>query len=58
MASLSSLREHSRRLRRDQTDAERKLWTHLRNRQVGGVKFRRQHLIAPFITDFVAQRSG
>jgi very-short-patch-repair endonuclease len=46
------LRDASRSLRRGQTDAERKLWRHLRNRQVGGVKFRRQHFIAPFITDF------
>lgn len=50
--SSSFLRDHSRSLRRDQTDAERKLWMHLRNRQVGGVKFRRQHFITPFIADF------
>jgi len=39
-------------LRRDQTDAERKLWAHLRSRQVGGAKFRPQHFIHPFIVDF------
>ena len=36
------------------TEAERKLWTHLRGRQLTGVKFRRQHQIGPYIVDFVA----
>jgi very-short-patch-repair endonuclease len=35
----------ARRLRKDQTDAERKLWLRLRDRQVKGAKFRRQHPI-------------
>lgn len=42
----------ARRLRRTQTDAERKLWTHLRDRQLCGAKFRRQHPIGKYITDF------
>jgi very-short-patch-repair endonuclease len=33
------------------TPAERKLWNHLRNDQLG-VNFRRQHAIGPYITDF------
>ena len=41
-----------RRLRRDQTDAERKLWSRLRARQVNGAKFRRQHPIGRYIADF------
>jgi len=52
MMSPSLLRDRSRRLRRDQTEAERKLWLRLRNRQLGDVKFRRQHFISPFIADF------
>ena len=36
------------------TDAERKLWVRLRARQPCGVKFRRQHPVGPFITDFCA----
>ena len=36
------------------TDAERKLWTYLRGRQLTGVKFRRQHQIGPYVVDFVA----
>ena len=35
------------------TDAERLLWSHLRNRELGGFKFRRQHPVGPFIVDFI-----
>ena len=45
-------RQYARRLRQTQTEAERKLWLRLRDRGLGGVKFRRQHPIGPFITDF------
>jgi len=41
-----------RRLRADMTDAERILWGFLRNRRFGGVKFRRQQPIGPYIADF------
>jgi very-short-patch-repair endonuclease len=43
----------SRELRKNLTDAERNLWNHLRLRQVGGHKFRRQHPIGNYIVDFV-----
>jgi very-short-patch-repair endonuclease len=45
----------AQRLRREMTDAERKLWSTLRNRQFYGAKFRRQQPIGPFIADFVCQ---
>jgi very-short-patch-repair endonuclease len=45
----------AKRLRRDLTDAERKLWTVLRSRQFEGAKFRRQQPIGPYIADFVCQ---
>jgi very-short-patch-repair endonuclease len=45
-------RQRARQLRRDQTDAEQRLWAKLRDRQLCGAKFRRQHLIGPFIADF------
>ena len=45
----------AQRLRREMTDAERKLWSVLRNRQLAGAKFRRQQPIGPFIADFVCQ---
>jgi very-short-patch-repair endonuclease len=35
------------------TDAERLLWRHLRNRELGGWKFKRQYPVGPFIVDFV-----
>ncbi len=41
----------ARKLRRDSTDVEMKLWQRLRNRQLG-VDFRRQHPAGPFILDF------
>ena len=42
----------ARRLRRESTDAERKLWSRLRAQQLG-CKFRRQVPIDRFIADFV-----
>ena len=42
----------ARGLCHSQTDAERKLWSRLRDRQVCNAKFRRQHPIGPFVTDF------
>jgi very-short-patch-repair endonuclease len=43
---------HAKRLRHDETDAERKLWMHLRSRQMNGFKFRRQQPIGRYIVDF------
>ena len=43
----------ARTLRKNMTDAEKLLWQFLRDRQLGGYKFRRQHHIGPFIVDFV-----
>ncbi len=42
-----------RTLRRRMTDAERTLWSILRNRQIEGCKFRRQHPYDRYILDFV-----
>ena len=41
-----------RNLRKNQTDAEKKLWAILRNRQVSRTKFRRQFSIGRYILDF------
>ncbi len=49
---LTTLLERCRDLRRGATDAEQVLWRLLRNRQVGGAKFRRQHQFGPYILDF------
>jgi very-short-patch-repair endonuclease len=43
----------ARELRKNATDAELKLWAHLRLRQIGGFKFRRQHPIGQYIVDFI-----
>jgi lysyl-tRNA synthetase class 2 len=42
----------ARRLRRDQTDAERVLWFRLRDRRLNGLKFKRQVPIDKYIADF------
>ena len=39
-------------LRRNLTPAEAWLWTNLKNSQLDGKKFRRQHGIGPYIADF------
>jgi very-short-patch-repair endonuclease len=44
--------QYTRRLRRSQTDAERMMWSRLRDRRLCGARFWRQHPIGPFITDF------
>lgn len=48
----------ARILRDKQTAAEQLLWSRLRNRQLGGWKFRRQHGIGPYILDFVCLEAG
>ena len=45
----------ARKLRIDQTDAETKLWHHLRSRQIAGYKFVRQEPIGRYICDFVCR---
>ena len=41
-----------RRLRKDSTPAEKVLWTILRDRRLGQLKFRRQSAIGIFVADF------
>ena len=48
----SSTFENAQSLRRPSTDAEQLLSALLRNRQLKGKKFRRQHPIAHYIADF------
>jgi very-short-patch-repair endonuclease len=51
-ANLKPRTVRARELRLFATDAERALWSHLRNRQLEGCKFRRQAPIDRFIADF------
>jgi very-short-patch-repair endonuclease len=44
---------YARELRLNQTDAEARLWSYLRNRQLNEAKFRRQIAIDPYIVDFI-----
>ena len=48
----------SRALRKGQTDAEALLWSKLRSRQVGNLKFRRQRPIGPYFADFACIEIG
>lgn len=45
-------RDVARRLRREMTPAERRLWEIVRKRQVDGHRFRRQCPIGPYVVDF------
>ncbi|MGC2443074.1 endonuclease domain-containing protein [Candidatus Binatus sp.] len=47
----------ARRLRRDQTDAEKKLWGRLRAKRLADFHFRRQFPIGNFIADFACPKS-
>jgi very-short-patch-repair endonuclease len=42
-----------RRLRKNMTDAEQRLWRRLRRKQMSEFKFRRQHPFGDYIIDFV-----
>ena len=46
--------KRARELRRQQTQAEALLWCRLRRKQLDGLKFRRQHILGPFIVDFAS----
>jgi len=49
---VETLRNRARQLRREQTEAEKRLWAGLRARQLQGYKFRRQFVIGSVIVDF------
>jgi very-short-patch-repair endonuclease len=50
--ALSPVQQRARELRREMTPAETILWEQLRNRELAGFKFRRQHPLDRFIVDF------
>lgn len=49
----ADLLEFARKLRQEQTDAEKWMWYVLRNRRLGGFKFRRQYPVGPYVLDFL-----
>lgn len=48
-------KQRARELRTTATDAEVRLWYHLRSGRLGGLKFRRQHPVPPYIVDFYCE---
>jgi len=48
----SQHKSQRKNLRRNETDAERKIWSRLRNKQVDGLKFYRQYSIGSYVLDF------
>ncbi|MGD9162404.1 MAG: DUF559 domain-containing protein, partial [Desulfobacteraceae bacterium] len=52
-SQMKNLTRTARVLRRNSTDAERKLWYDIRARQLDGFKFRRQQQLGGYIVDFV-----
>jgi very-short-patch-repair endonuclease len=48
----SEIIRRARELRNSMTDSEKRLWYLIRNRQIDGYKFRRQHPVNQFIVDF------
>src|SRR4051812_19660922 len=44
--------ERARTFRRPLTPPEARLWRHLRDRALGGLKFRRQYTLGPYVADF------
>ncbi|MEQ9327228.1 MAG: DUF559 domain-containing protein [Rhodospirillales bacterium] len=52
MTDRIPLTRHARAMRADMTLPERRLWWYLRKRQLGGWRFRRQHPMPPWISDF------
>lgn len=54
--NIQRTKENRQSLRRNHTDAENKLWYHLRNKQFLGMKFFRQYGVGPYIADFYCPR--
>jgi very-short-patch-repair endonuclease len=50
--NLKKSNKHCTELRKNLTPTEALLWTNLKNSQLDGKKFRRQHSIGPYIVDF------
>ena len=51
-----SLKHIARQLRKEMTDAEQRLWSRIRRKQIHGVQFYRQRPVGPYIVDFYAPK--
>lgn len=52
------LLENSKKMRNQPTEAESLLWDVLSNKKLEGYKFRRQHIIGNYITDFICLKTN
>ncbi len=52
-----SLKQFSKNLRRNMTDAERLLWSRIRGKQLKGLQFYRQKVVGNYIVDFYCPKS-
>lgn len=50
----ADLKAKARQLRSNMTDAEQKLWYHLRRKQILGIQFYRQRPLGTYVVDFHA----
>ena len=55
--SRQRLTNNAKHMRHEPTPAEARFWFHAKNRGIGGMKFRRQVPIGPFIADFLCQEA-
>jgi very-short-patch-repair endonuclease len=51
------LKQYSRELRRNMTDAEKRIWSKVRLEQLKGCKFYRQKIIGNYIVDFFCPKA-
>ena len=59
MASTEvDLKERSRQLRNNMTEAERSLWERIQRKQLGGYQFYRQKVIGNYIADFYCHKAS
>jgi len=51
------LKNFARQLRNNMTDAEKKMWLNIRNKQLKGFQFYRQKIIGEYIVDFYCPKA-
>jgi very-short-patch-repair endonuclease len=54
----SKLKDFSRRLRSNMTDAEQLLWSKVRRKQLNGYQFYRQRIVGEYIVDFYCPKAN
>jgi very-short-patch-repair endonuclease len=58
LRALPATIANARSFRKNPTIAEQRLWDALRNRELGGCKFRRQHPIGSLVLDFFCREKA